>query len=59
VPHGQLTWEIDEFTDRALVLAEIELPSADTDVEIPGWLEPCIEREVTGDVKYLNSTLAK
>lgn len=59
VPDGKLTWEIDEFTDRALVLAEVELPSADTDVEIPGWLEGCIEREVTGDVAYLNSTLAK
>ena len=59
VPHGKLTWDIDEFTDRALVLAEIELPSADTAVEIPDWLEPWIEREVTGDVAYLNSTLAK
>jgi CYTH domain-containing protein len=59
VPDGALTWEIDEFTDRALVLAEIELPSADTTVEIPEWLQPWIEREVTGEVAYLNSTLAK
>ena len=59
VPHGKLTWEIDEFTDRALVLAEVELPSADTDVEIPDWLQPWVEKEVTGDVAYLNSTLAK
>ena len=59
VPDGPLAWEIDEFTDRELVLAEIELPSAETPVEIPDWLEPFIEREVTGDVAYLNSTLAK
>jgi CHAD domain-containing protein/CYTH domain-containing protein len=59
VPDGALAWEIDEFTDRSLVLAEIELPSAETPVEIPDWLAPFIEREVTGDVAYLNSTLAK
>jgi CHAD domain-containing protein/CYTH domain-containing protein len=59
VPDGALTWEIDEFTDRELVLAEIELPAADTEVEIPAWLQPFVEREVTGDVAYLNSTLAK
>jgi CYTH domain-containing protein len=59
VPQGDFTWEIDEFTDRQLVLAEIELPSADTEVEIPDWLQPCVEREVTGEVAYLNSTLAK
>jgi CYTH domain-containing protein len=59
VPQGDLTWDIDEFTDRELVLAEIELPSADTPVEIPDWLEPWVEREVTGDSAYLNWTLAK
>ena len=59
VPDGELTWEIDEFTDRELVLAEIELPSAETAVEIPKWLEPLVDREVTGEVAYLNSTLAK
>ncbi|HEY5546797.1 MAG TPA: CHAD domain-containing protein [Gemmatimonadaceae bacterium] len=59
VPQGDLTWDIDEFTDRELVLAEIELPSADTPVEIPDWLEPWVDREVTGDSAYLNWTLAK
>jgi CHAD domain-containing protein/CYTH domain-containing protein len=59
VTEGELTWEIDEFTDRDLVLAEIELPSAETAVEIPKWLEPFVDREVTGEVAFLNSTLAK
>ena len=59
VSDGDLTWEIDEFTDRELVLAEIELPSADTAIEFPEWLERFIDREVTGDAAYLNSTLAK
>jgi CHAD domain-containing protein/CYTH domain-containing protein len=59
VPDGEFTWEIDEFTDRNLVLAEVELPEADTEVEIPEWLQPYVEREVTGEVDYLNWTLAK
>ncbi len=30
-----LVWEVDEFLDRPLVLAEIELPTADTKFELP------------------------
>lgn len=59
VPDGAFTWEIDEFTDRKLVLAEVELPDADTEVRIPEWLQPYVDREVTGEVEYLNSTLAR
>jgi CHAD domain-containing protein/CYTH domain-containing protein len=59
VPEGDLTWEIDEFTDRELVLAEVELPTAETEVALPEWLQDCVDREVTGEVAYLNSTLAK
>jgi CYTH domain-containing protein len=59
VPAGDFIWEVDEFTDRSLVLAEIELPSADTPVEFPDWLAPFVEREVTGDPAYLNWTLAR
>ncbi|MBK8058758.1 MAG: hypothetical protein IPK33_13160 [Gemmatimonadetes bacterium] len=33
---GALHWEIDEFTDRALVLAEIELPAAGDHLRVPG-----------------------
>lgn len=57
--HGDLTWEIDEFTDRDLVLAEVELPGADHPVTVPDWLEPVVVREVTGDPAYANSTLAR
>jgi CHAD domain-containing protein/CYTH domain-containing protein len=59
VPAGALTWEIDEFTDRDLVLAEIELPREDAAVRFPEWLAPYVEREVTGDPAYLNSALAR
>ena len=59
VPEGELTWEVDEFTDRALVLAEVELPAPDTPVVFPSWLATYVVREVTDDPAYLNSTLAK
>lgn len=52
-------WEIDEFLDRRLMLAEIELTSAREEVAIPGWLAPCVVREVTDDAEYLNYTLAR
>jgi CHAD domain-containing protein/CYTH domain-containing protein len=51
-------WEIDEFTDRELVLAEVELPDATIAVAPPDWLAPYIVREVTGEPEYLNINLA-
>jgi CHAD domain-containing protein/CYTH domain-containing protein len=58
VPEAGLIWEIDEFTDRELVLAEVELPSEDVAPEVPEWLEPYVVREVTGDAEYINVNLA-
>lgn len=52
-------WAIDEFTDRTLVLAEVELPSLDAEVSIPGWLAPHIVRDVTDEPAYVNAVLAK
>lgn len=58
VEHGDDVWEIDEFVDRDLVLAELELPDAEHPIEIPDWLAPVLVREVTGERKYANSNLA-
>jgi hypothetical protein len=54
----QHTWEIDEFLDRDLVLAEVELSTADEDAALPSWLEAVVVREVTGAPEYENATLA-
>ena len=59
VPEGGLTWEVDEFTDRDLVLAEIELPSEDVKPNLPDWIAPYVVREVTGESEYLNMNLAR
>ena len=49
----------DEFLDRELFLAEIELPSEETEVVLPEWLSEQVEREVTGEDEYVNVNLAK
>jgi CHAD domain-containing protein/CYTH domain-containing protein len=59
VPAGDLTWEIDQFLDRDLVLAEVELPTAEAQVPIPDWLHPWIELEVTEDPGYGNFELSR
>ena len=54
---GDLVFEVDEFygENEGLTVAEIELPSEDTEFTKPTWLG----EEVTGDVKYYNSMLMK
>jgi adenylate cyclase len=53
---GALTWEIDVFGGAldGLVLAEIELPTADTPFDRPPWLG----RDVTADRRYTNAVLS-
>jgi adenylate cyclase len=55
--HKGKTWEIDVFSgdNTGLVVAEIELVSEDEEFELPNW----VTKEITGDVKYYNSNLAK
>lgn len=55
VPYGGYNWEIDEFMGRnaPLVVAEVELPSADIIPDLP----PFIGREVSSDPAYFNSNL--
>ena len=55
IAHGGLTWEVDVFEgeNAGLVVAEVELPAADTPVDIPAWAGD----EVTGDRRYYNANL--
>lgn len=57
VEHAGHTWEVDVFAgaNDGLILAEIELPAADTEFAAPPWLGP----EVTGDPRYGNVHLAR
>jgi CYTH domain-containing protein len=57
IPHGGHTWEIDEFhgENQGLVVAEVELASADERPDLPDW----IGEEVSQDSRYFNSSLVK
>lgn len=58
VREGALVWEVDEFLDWPLAMAEVELPEASTEVTPPAWLRGVMGREVTNDPRYRNSALA-
>ena len=55
VEYAGKIWEVDVFCGRhsGLILAEVELLSADEVVELPPW----IEKEVSDDPRYFNSNL--
>ena len=52
-----LFFEVDEFLgdNQGLIIAEIELPLEETNIEKPNWLG----KEVTGQKQYYNSSLSK
>jgi CYTH domain-containing protein len=57
VPYGGHRFEVDEFfgENEGLVVAEVELASEDEAFERP----PFLDKEVTGDRRYYNSSLTK
>jgi CYTH domain-containing protein len=55
----ELVFEMDQFLDRDLFLAEVEVPSIDSYVQLPEWLESCVIREVTEEVDFEGVNLAK
>lgn len=57
VPQGDLTWEVDEFQgeNKSLVVAEVELSSANQGVTIPNW----VGEDVSADPRYTNLALSR
>lgn len=55
VAHAGLVWEVDVFggVNDGLVVAEVELPSEETVVDLPAW----VGGEVTDDPRYYNANL--
>ena len=51
------TWEVDEFhgENAGLVVAEVELPTAETQPALPPW----VREEVSSDPRYFNANLVK
>jgi adenylate cyclase len=57
VPVAGRTWDVDVFEgeNAGLVVAEVELPSADAEVVLPAWAGA----EVSADPRYHNANLAR
>ena len=57
VEHEGFEWEIDVFEgeNAGLVVAEVELPSADVRPPLPDWTG----REISDDLRYYNVSLQK
>lgn len=55
IDYQGLVWEVDEFAgeNAGLIIAEVELASADQVVALPAW----IGEEVTSDPRYYNASL--
>jgi CYTH domain-containing protein len=55
IPYGGHTWEVDEFfgDNDGLIMAEVEVESADQVVEKPEW----VGKEVSDDPRYFNANL--
>lgn len=57
VPFAGHVWEVDVFEgeNAGLVIAEVELPSEETVVELPAW----VGAEVSDDRRYSNAALVE
>ncbi|WP_347173041.1 CYTH domain-containing protein [Polaribacter uvawellassae] len=57
IKEGNHTFEVDEFfgANSGLIIAEVELITEDENFSKPSWLG----KEVTGEIKYYNSSLSK
>jgi CHAD domain-containing protein/CYTH domain-containing protein len=56
---GEQVWEVDEFLDRRLVMAQTAPNGSPEEMELPDWLAPHVVREVTGEEQYLDENLAR
>lgn len=57
--YGDLKWEVDEFRNMDLIIAEIEIPTRDTAIELPQEIQDVLIMEVTGMKEFTNSNLAR
>ncbi|HEX3866977.1 MAG TPA: hypothetical protein VHV78_09500, partial [Gemmatimonadaceae bacterium] len=56
---GNDVWEIDEFLDRELVLAELELDTVDQHIDIPDFIRDQLVRDVSDEEAFTNFNLAR
>lgn len=59
VKHKGSMWEIDVYQreNKGLITAEIEIPSKNSKINFPEWINK--KREITNDKRYFNRNLGK
>ena len=58
-PDGDLYWEVDIFKDKChIIIAEIEIPSEDYDLNIPEFISKKTLLEVSGQKQFSNRSLS-
>jgi CYTH domain-containing protein len=58
-PDGELKWEVDVFSQKChIIVAEIEIPSEDYELEIPEFIQKKNLLEVTGLKQFSNRSLS-
>lgn len=58
-PDGDLYWEVDIFKDKChIIIAEIEIPSEDYDLNIPEFISKKTLLEVSGLKQFSNRSLS-
>lgn len=58
-PDGELKWEVDVFSQKChIIVAEIEIPTEDYDLEIPEFIQKKNLLEVTGLKQFSNRSLS-
>jgi CHAD domain-containing protein len=59
VTDGSLTWEVDAFPERDLVLARVAVPLPRKRVVLPAVIRPFLVRDVTEEPEYSGVNLAR
>jgi CYTH domain-containing protein len=58
-PDGELKWEVDVFSQKChIIVAEIEIPTEDYELEIPEFIQKKNLLEVTGLKQFSNRSLS-
>jgi CYTH domain-containing protein len=57
--HKSDVWEIDQFHNICLIMAELEVNDINEEKEIPDFIKNNLIEEVTGNENYFNLSLAK
>lgn len=57
--HDNLIWEIDEFKDINITIAEIEIPTYDYKVIYPDYISDYMIKDVTGFKEFNNRRMAE